>query len=256
MDNRPNPGLDAQIAAAFDWWREAGVDCDFADTPRDWLAKPEETALAPAFAEMAGVPAHSQAPIPAAPVMAIDRSDLPDDLDAFNQWWLEEPKLDDGRTSGRIPPRGTLQPETMVIVPEPEADDEDRLLSGPQGRLLDAILDALNLDPAHTYIASALPRHTPMADWEKVASRGLGIALVQHVTLVRPRRLLVFGMNIPPLLQNDPAHNRASSRLFNHEDLSIPLFVARGLPALLERPRWKAKLWQELLDWTGTDQST
>lgn len=254
MDNRSNPGLEAQIAAAFDWWREAGVDDDLANTPTDWLARPEETAPAPAFPEMAVVPTRSQAPPPAAPVIAMDRSDLPGDLDAFNQWWLEEPKLDAGRTSDRIPPRGALRPEMMVIVPEPEADDEDRLLSGPQGQLLDAILAALNLDPAHTYIASILPRHTPMADWGEVTSRGLGITLVQHITLVRPQRLLVFGTNIPPLLQNDPAHNRASLRLFNHEDLSIPLFVARGLPALLERPRWKAMLWQGLLDWTGTDQ--
>ncbi|MFC6911684.1 hypothetical protein ACFQGS_23325 [Novosphingobium lubricantis] len=26
------------VSAALDWWHDAGVDCAFLDTPRDWLA--------------------------------------------------------------------------------------------------------------------------------------------------------------------------------------------------------------------------
>jgi hypothetical protein len=38
--------IGAPIAAALDWWREAGVDCDFADVPRQWLAdRPDPNAV-------------------------------------------------------------------------------------------------------------------------------------------------------------------------------------------------------------------
>ena len=42
-DNSATPGLSAPalalaMEAALAWWRDAGVDGDFADAPQDWLA--------------------------------------------------------------------------------------------------------------------------------------------------------------------------------------------------------------------------
>ena len=250
MDNRPNPPLADAIAAAFDWWREAGVDCDFADEPADWLAR--ETPAVAAQPVPEAMPREFGAPEPAArAVVTVDAAALPADLASFAEWWLAEPTLDDGRLGGRVPPHGVQAAEWMVVVSEPEQGDCERLLSGPQGRLLDGVLAALGCDPAQAYVASVLTRHTPMADWDAIAARGLGRVLAHHVALVRPRRLIVFGNNILPLLVNDPAHNPAVLREFHHDGGSIPLFAARGLPALLERPRWKAALWQGLLDWSA-----
>lgn len=255
MDNRPNPDPNndwsEQIAAAFDWWREAGIDADFVDMPINWLAsaKPAETPTPLAAAQTA--PAAERQATPTA--TAVDLAGLPPDLAAFAAWWLTEPALDDGRIAGRVPPRGATGAELMIVVPEPEVTDtdHDRLLSGPQGRLLDSILAALGIAPADTYLASALPRHTPMANWPEVTVRGLGLVLLHHVALVQPRRLLILGATIPSLLYNDPAHKSAISETFNHEGLSIPMFTARSLQAMLDRPRWKAGLWQGLLGWTG-----
>lgn len=249
MDNRAQPGLSAEIAAALDWWRDAGVDGDFRDDPADWITPvPVEETLPdlPGFTPQAN---RITEPETAAPVIA--RADLPSDLASFVSWWLVEPSLDGGRSGGRVAPRGTAGAEVMVIVPEPEPDDADILLSGPHGRLLDAMLGAMGIAPDGVYVASALPRHTPMPDWPDLARQGIGKILCHHVCLVRPRRVIAFGGSILPLLGHDPAHSSAVLTHFNHEDVSIPLLVARDLAALRERPRWKAGLWQGWLDWTA-----
>ena len=141
----------------------------------------------------------------------------------------------------------------MILVAEPEQGDTEVLLSGPQGRLLDAMLAAMGTAPGDAYVASVLPRHTPHADWTAPAARGLGELARHHVALVEPKRLIVFGSNILPLLGHDPAQNPAASAQFQHEALTLPMLAARDLAVLLERPRWKAAFWQTWLDWTGKD---
>jgi DNA polymerase len=245
MEDRANPELSTAIAAAFDWWCEAGVDSNFADEATRWLGTPEEPAANPVRAAAPPLqPAAPDAP-------AIDPGTWPGDLAGFNARWLSEPALDDGRVSGRVPPRGAAGAEIMVIVPDPERDDRQTLLSGPQGRLLEAMLAAMGATPGTIYLASVLPRHTPMADWPVLTQKGFGALLCHHVRLVAPRRLIALGSNILPLLGNDPAHNPAVLRRFNQEGVSIPLLAGKSLSALLERPRWKAGLWQGWLDWSG-----
>lgn len=255
MQLSPNPGLHAQIAAAFDWWRDAGVDADFHDEPLDWLAKaalPEEPEIRPAFAKAAPAPAEEG---PALAAIA-----LPDSLAAFAPWWLTEPGLDNGMTAGRVPPRGSAHAKVMVMVDQPEREDADRLLSGPQGRLLDAMLAAMGLGEDDAYVASVLPRHTPHADWEAVTAAGFGKIAARHVALAAPERLIVFGGNILPLFGNDLPLSPAVLRQFNQQGVNVPLLAEVELAALLERPRWKARFWQRWLDWatsgTGTRPDT
>ena len=46
--------LAEDYAAALDWWREAGVDCEFTDEPTVWLREPEaEAAPDPSEARLA-----------------------------------------------------------------------------------------------------------------------------------------------------------------------------------------------------------
>ena len=249
MDQRPNAGFAPEmteaLSAALDWWREAGIDGDFADEPTRWL-KPTE-AEPQADRGRRPIAAPPPEPLPVKP--AIDPAGWPRELTAFTQWWLSEPGLDDGRTGGRVPPRGNAGADIMVIVPDPEREDRESLLSGPQGRLLEAFLGATGTAPEQVYLASVLPRHMPMADWPALAEKGFGALVRHHVRLVRPQRLVALGNNILPLLGNDPAHNPAVLTTFNHEDMTIPLLAGRSLAALLERPRWKAGLWQGWLDW-------
>ncbi|MDE2435408.1 MAG: hypothetical protein KGM49_04015 [Sphingomonadales bacterium] len=247
------------IAAAFDWWRDAGVDLDYTDDPRSWLGSAE-----PAVAEAHPVPIAVSRPAapadPPRPRIGGDPQQWPATPEEFSRWWLAEPSLDGGSVEGRIAPRGTVGAPLMVLVDQPEAQDRDRLLSGPHGALLAAILRALNLGEHQVYVASALPRLMPMPDWAGLANDGLGQVVAHHVRLARPRRLLVFGSNVSSLLGHDPAKTTGFLPDFHHEGASIPVLVAPGLAALEARPRGKARLWQALLewsepDWMGTEQT-
>lgn len=251
MEERANSELSAQFSAAFAWWRDAGVDYAFHDEPTDWIAPPTDDAAPGKPAARMPIKAPPPPPEPAAPT--IDPGSLPADLDAFTSWWLAEPLLDDGRVAGRVPPRGNPRPDLMIIVPEPEREDGERLLSGPQGRLLEAMLAAMGVTSEKAYLASALPRHTPMADWPAARLRGLGTALCRHVELVAPRRLMVLGSNVLPLLGHDPTNSGQNSQQFNHGEQSVPLLAGVDLETLLARPRVKARIWREWLEWTGSD---
>ena len=251
MDYGAIPGLGEQLAAALDWWRDAGVDGDLHDEAQCWLAaiEPERpvTEDAPAVSRSPRAP-----PAPAEPA-PLDRSNWPADLDAFAAWWLSEPWLCGGQTSGRVPPRGVMGAALMVVVPEPEPGDSESLLSGPQGRLLGAMLAVWGIAQESVYVASALPRQTPHADWHGLNRAGLGEVLRHHVSLVAPRRLIVFGSNVLPLLETGPANKQQLSSNLHHLGGSMPLLALRELAILLERPRWKAGVWQSWLAWNSGD---
>jgi len=249
MDTGTQSPLCEELEAAFDWWRDAGVDCDFDDSPANWLKlAPQPDQPQPEAPPQVAAKVRSD-PIAAVPAV-IDTQSLPNDLATFAEWWLSAPELDAGRTSGRVPPRGEKHAELMVVVPEPERDDRDTLLSGPQGKLLANMLRAMQLEADQLYVASAIPRHLPGADWQALASGQTGAVLLHHIDLVSPKRLIAFGGNILPFFGNDLPQSSAVLRKINLEGKSIPMLATRSLPALLDRPRWKGDVWKAWLSWT------
>jgi len=242
------------------------VDCVFDDAPRQWIVATQDAEPSVAAADPDSFPAVkpvavAPAPAPPRPMIGGDRANWPSEFAAFGEWWLREPSLDGGQSRGRVPPRGAQAAPLMVLVPEPEAEDGDTLLSGPQGRLLAAMVSAMDLSVAQVYFASALARHTPMADWADLAAQGLGEVLRHHIALVRPQRLIAFGRHVPPLLtlpglasplsQNAPAQIVPISGFFSHDRMSVPLLVARDLGSLLERPIAKGNFWQHWLEFSA-----
>jgi DNA polymerase len=250
MDGRASPSLADQLAAANDWWRDAGVDCIFNDETARWLRDPEE--------EPADAAAQAQTPapapvIPAAPKITIggDPTDWPKDVDSFAAWWLTEPSLDFGGTRPRVAPRGKAGAKLMVLVAAPEAEDNEKLLSGPQGSLLASFLSAAGMAEEEAYVAAGLPRHIALADMPALAEAGLRQITMHHIELVAPERVLVFGRDVLPLIGHDPAQNQTSLENINHEQRSFPLLVDRNLELMLQRPATRSRFWQRWLDWTG-----
>jgi DNA polymerase len=171
-------------------------------------------------------------------------------LAAFRQWWLEETTLDAGGLAPRIAPRGERGAKLMLLVPMPEADDRDSLLSGPEGRLLASLATAMGLAPDQLYLAAALPRHTPAADWERLGAEGLGEIVLHHIRLAAPERLIVLGSRILSLLGHDPAQAApAVSELAIH-GAPVPMLTSYAPERLLEHARLRAGLWRAWLDWT------
>ncbi len=252
----PLPALPEALAAALDWWRDAGVDCDFLDAPRDWLPAPQPVTASDSPAPVLAMP--PPPPEPDTPKFAGDPAQWPQGLAGFAPWWMAEPDLDSGLVTDRVPPRGAANAALMVIVPYPEPGDAKagQLLSGPQGQLLSAMLGAMGLTEADIYFAAALPRAMPAADWAALGASGLGRLIAHHIALVAPQRVLAFGGHILPLLGHELPQSPAILPIGNQEGATvspdgIPALAVHDLGVLLDRPRSKAGFWRRWLEWTA-----
>ena len=246
MDNRTTLTLAEQLAAAQDWWLEAGVDSQFADEPRNWLDKPApEPELAPQTATAAKPAAPTVLPLGGSP------ASWPQSLAEFAPWWLACDQLDTGGSGPRVAPRGAAGAELMILVPMPEGTDGDRLLSGQQGQLIGNMLAAMGVAEGAAYLATALPRHAHHPDWQALANRQLGQVVTHHVDLAAPKRLLVLGRAMLPLFGHDPAQAGANPRRIALEGCGVPALASFGPEALLQTPRFRAGLWRGWLEWTG-----
>lgn len=245
------------ISAAFDWWREAGVDCVFADDVTDWLA--DTATQAPSTPPAVAIAAAASATLDRTSEEVENRRPIPNlmgdtpppDLAQFRSWWLGEPGLDSIGPRGRIAAEGLAGAELMVLVMDPEQGDRDALLTQSQGRLLDAMLRAMSLTRSKIYLASALPRHTPMADGNAMVAAGFGTILRHHIGLVAPKRIIAFGNNTLPLLGHDVAQDPARFHKFEHDSGVAPLMWSEGLESMIAMPRLKARFWRRWLEWTG-----
>ena len=261
--NAADPTMTDQMRAALDWWQLAGVDSDFSDDATDWLGKsaaastasaPSDAATTASDGAKSGLskPHNAERAVAAKPVKRVDLlgPNPPKTLAEFHEWWLSAPGLDAIGPRGRIAPRGPEGAELMVLVTDPEHADRDTLLSGPQGRLLSRIIAAIGLSEGSVYFASALPRHTPMADTAAIAASGMDEITKLHVSLVAPRQVLAFGAGIPPLLGHGPTNDLSLLREINQTTSSIPLFVTEGLDAMMAMPRLKARFWRRWIEWS------
>jgi DNA polymerase len=246
MPPRPALPLAEQIAAAQAWWREAGVDLAFVDEPQGWLNDPaaQEPIRPPAMA----LPAE-----PERPRIGGDPDGWPRDLAAFQRWWLEEQSLDHDGAHPRVAPRGSPGAPLAVLVPMPEAEDAETLLSGPQGRLIASIVQAMGFQPEAVYLTAALPRHTTLPDWAGMAADGLGEVLLHHLGLAAPERLIVLGRDVSPLLGHDPAQSPPAFSELTIQGRKLPLMTSFSPLRLLENPRLRRGVWQRWLDWTEGD---
>ena len=259
-ENPTNNGeIDAAQAleAAFDWWREAGVDHDYAADPHSWLASPEAEEAVAAPKPVARVEEPKPTPLqrafqqaPETGRIGGDAADWPDDLGKFREWWMSEASLSLAGTEARLPPRGVAGTKLMVLVAEPYADDGDALLSGGAGRFAAAILKAMGVEPHEAYLASALPAPAALADWEELAANGLSAVTAHHIALAAPERVLVFGRGLAPLFGIAPAAAREPAMITAGER-QVPLLLAPDLAELSRTPERRMNFWNRWLEWTA-----
>ncbi|MEO0063359.1 MAG: hypothetical protein RLZZ08_1919 [Pseudomonadota bacterium] len=250
IPSSPPATLAEQVAAAQQWWRDAGVDCLFVDEPQGWLHDTVGTAAAPTPATPIIAAPRPVKPDQPAVRLGGDEAGWPTDLPTFREWWLTEPTLDVGGLNARIPPRGEAGAPLMVLVPMPEADDGETLLSGREGRLLANFALAAGINPAALHVASALPRHMVAPDWAALAAGGLGQILRHHIQLAAPKRLLVMGRDILPLIGHDPAQSTPGPGNLRLEGQELPMLATYAPARLLDHARLRTALWRHWLDWT------
>jgi DNA polymerase len=212
------------------------------------------TWLADGTSAEAAAPAQPAPPRPAEPErprIGGDRAGWPEDLAAFRGWWLAEPSLDAGGTHPRLAPRGEAGADLLVLVPMPEDGDRETLLSGPQGRLLASFALAAGIAPEALAVAAALPRHTPLPDWVGLAANGHGEVLLHLLALAAPKRVIVLGRSILPLLGHDPPQAAPAVSELAIQGRTVPLLTTYAPERLVENARLRAGLWQRWLEWTN-----
>lgn len=248
--NARNPPLEAELDAALDWWRLAGVTHDFSEDATDWLNATGSLPPMVRGAESAKAAIEpAQDPEPAQ--VDLFGGSPPGDLADFHRFWIEAPGLDAVGPRGRVLPRGASNAELMVLVIDPEECDSERLLSGPQGRLLDQMLPAMNLKRDQVYIASALPRHTPMPDTATLAVSGMEAVTLHHIALAAPKRVIAFGASVLPLLGHELTKELSDLREINQTARCTPLLVSEGLDSMIGMPRLKARFWRRWIEWSA-----
>lgn len=238
-ENRTDISLAQQYSATLHWWRDAGVDCLFEDEVQPLLAEEK-----PKPAQNASTEPEQSVSTAAQP--AIAGNDLPGDLAAFQSWWMEAEALPSG-PNPRIAPRGEEGAPLMLLGPMPEVDDRERLLSGPQGKMLGNIARALGYADDAAYFASALPANLTLPDWDALAADGLGAAVRRHIELAKPERVILFGSKLPALLGHDAS---APPETFT-QIAGIPALATFAPERLLDHSRQRARLWHRLLEWTA-----
>jgi len=256
----PGSDLTAELAAALNWWRDAGVDCDFSDDATAWLQaedqsspeSPQRVSEQAPNAQTDGLrPTANPAGSTDVPRVDFFAETKPKTLAEFHEFWMSAPGLDAIGTRDRTAPRGVQGAELMVLVVEPEAGDRETLLSGPQGNLLKSFFKAAGVEPDSVYLASALTRHTPMADTQSLAQGGLDAVLVHHIELAQPKRLIGFGAGLVPLLGLNVSSKDKPLRNINHTPPIEDALLSEGLDTLLDMPRLKARFWRRWIEWSA-----
>jgi len=241
------PGKHA-LVAAFDWWREAGVDCDYVDAANQWLrANETDEAVTSPPVPLPKEPARKTALERAlddgdAGSIGGNEADWPQDLPAFRDWWLTEKSLSDARQDHREPPAGERGAEIAALTPFPLEANERAFLA--------AILRAFGWQEAQAYRASAVPAPIGLPDWQELGTRGLAALTRHHMTLVQPKRLLVFDRGLAPLFDiglgaaRDPTVVKLGAQ-------QTPAMLAPALADLMRSPERRKTFWNRWLEWTA-----
>ena len=226
----------ASIASALEWWRDAGVDCEIDDAPRDWLARVESLS----------VPAKLPAQVAEAPAEA---AKPPETLEQFALWRLGDLVPEAAWPGSPLGTQGDVASGLMIVVDMPDREDAaaGQLLSGTAGALFDRMLAAIGSDRQSIYLAALAVKRPPAGRVTDDIGRQLEALIRHHLALARPKRVLALGNAASRALTGmDVAHARQSLRKVNHGGGTSEVVASFHPRFLLEKPAAKADAWKDL----------
>jgi DNA polymerase len=144
---------------------------------------------------------------------------------------------------------GNRQARWMIIGEAPGADEDHQgePFVGRAGKLLDAMLLAIDLPRESVYIANILKCRPPNnRDPLPEEARCCRPFLERQIVLIGPKIILAVGrIAAQNLLQTDAPMNKLRGRVYRVT--GIPLVVTYHPAYLLRSPREKRKAWEDLL---------
>ena len=226
----------ASIASALEWWRDAGVDCEIDDLPRDWLAR---APAPPVAVRLPGQVAET----------AVAPPTLPATLDEFAAWRLGPAAPEAGWPGQALGTQGDVASGLMIVVDMPDREDDSAgsLLSGNAGALFDRMLAAIGRDRQSIYLAALAVKRPPAGRVTEEMGQKLEALIRHHLSLARPKRVLVLGNAASRAITGlDVANARASLREVNHGGGTSEVVASFHPRFLLEKPVAKADAWKDL----------
>ena len=219
----------ADAASALGWWLEAGVDVAVAESPRDWLKAP------------APPPPNVRPPSAEAVSQALET------LHLFRDWLGKAPALPlAGAGTARILPQGRESAPVMLVAEMPAREDaaEGRPIGGQAWQLMSKMLAAIGIAADDAYSATLSCFHAPGATIGADELAECAAIARQHVTLAKPKRLLLLGDAPARALLGKPL---AAARGHVHKVEGVRTVATFHPRFLLNRPSDKALAWRDLL---------
>lgn len=244
----------AAINSYMQWWSNAGYDVPANDGPCNWLADQRGSAGSTPVA-VARSESPSQSDDAPQPIAHPKQDGLADalaaipDLASFDLW-LHQAALPGRAWSDRIVlPTGSGNASLMILADVPDLEDIEAgaLFSGEAGRLLDAMLAAIDLTRENCRIGSiAFTR--PIGGQLDDAHKGLLKAIAQrHIALANPAKLLLLGQQSCLIMTGQPIPpDGKGQREINHCGAMTAAFAAHHPRLLIARPQLKRPAWEAL----------
>lgn len=146
---------------------------------------------------------------------------------------------------------GSVDADWMFVGEAPGAEEDRQGLPfvGRAGRLLNAMLLAVNMEREQVYIANVLKCRPPNnRDPQGVEVRECEPYLHQQVVQIRPKIIIALGrFAAQSLLKTTRPIGKLRGEVFHYADTSIPLVVTYHPAYLLRNPVDKRKAWVDLL---------
>ena len=219
----------AEARGALAWWLDAGVDVAVHEEPRDWL-KPakEKPAASPAPVANIAEPSH-------------------DTLAELRQWLETSAQLPlASATARRIMPHGPENAAVMLLSDAPALEDfaAGQPIGGEAWTLAGRMLRAIGIAADEAYSASLSCFHAPGARMDVKEREACAEIARQHIRLVQPKRLILFGGG-PSVALLGKRLVEARGHLHKVEGVrAIATFHPRHL---IKRPLDKSLAWRDLL---------
>ena len=141
---------------------------------------------------------------------------------------------------------GNINAQWMFVIDAPSARDmqDQKLLSGRQGQLFDAVLHAVGQTREEIYLSSVF-KCPPSSDITLTAQCG---ELIHHqIQLVKPRLILAMGeFSAQSLLRANEDLEHLRDQDNTYPGGSSAVVCTFSLAQLLNAPSLKAQLWQDL----------
>ncbi|ARN80375.1 uracil-DNA glycosylase [Methylocystis bryophila] len=244
------------LQALLAYYHALGVDCAVDGTPHDRFEESRRPSLRSPPPEVA----RDNAPVSrvvAAPLAADEVTAEAEriaagarDLETLAQGLFGFEALGMGRRAQHfLFAEGVPGSAVMAMEAAPGAEEErsGAPFSGPEARLLEAMLKAIGVSRSDAYLAYFAPWRSPGGQAPAPHHvEALTPFARRHIALARPKVLLLFGEFAPRALGREEAFSKLRWRRFelSFDGAEVSAFVAPDLPSILKsgamkRPAWK-----------------